>query len=266
MNRGYLFDFFTGNLPQRTVLSTLVPLIFVFYFGTLLFAIWVFPGDYDWRSSVISNLLSPRHNPEFHWFASLGLSLTGLLSIPFGGYIGNRLRPASRLGANIGMTFFTGGFVVLSLAAVIVTRRSHPIVGILGIHEILARTSALGLGVGIICFSWCAWRGCSIDRKLYSRKLVFSWSALTFLALLAVAGSIGSLLIPRSGTSQLSSVYQLLKHSPFWHLAFWEWIGSVAVFLFLMSAALFLPKGLEGSVPFDAQGNQGRSSFTSESL
>ena len=245
MNRERLFDFFSGNVPRRTVLSTLVPLILVFYFGTLTLAVCVFPGSYDWRSSVISILLSPRHNPEFHWLASLGLSLTGLLSIPFGGYIGDRLRPASRLAANIGRAFFIGGFVALILASIIVTRRSHPIVGILGIHEIFARSSAIGLGVGIICFHWCAWRGSrapAIDRKLYPRGLVLSWTILTLLALLAMTGSVCSVLIPKIGVPGLSSLYQLLRHSPFWHLAFWEWIGSVAVFLFLISAALFLPK------------------------
>jgi len=34
----------------------------------------------------------------------------------------------------------------------------------------------------------------------------------------------------------------VLKNALFWHLAFWEWIGSAAVFLFLLSSALFLPE------------------------
>jgi hypothetical protein len=245
MIRERLLDFFSGNVSRRIVLSALVPLIFIFYFGTLTLAGCVFPETYDWRSSVISNLLSPRHNPEFHWLASFGLALTGLFAVPFGGYIGRRLRPASQLGANIGRAFFIGGFVALILASVIVTRRSHPIAGILGIHEILARTSALGLGIGITCFWWCAWRGShttSIDRKRYPRSLAFFWTILTFLAFLAVGGCVCSVLIPKTGVPGLSSLYQLLRHSTLWHLAFWEWIGSAAVFLFLMTAVLFLPK------------------------
>src|SRR5260221_10062847 len=126
MSRERIFDFFSGNVRRRTVLSKLVPLILIFYFGTLILAVCVFPGNYDWRSSVISNLLSPRHNPEFHWLASLGLSLTGLLSIPFGGYICHRLRPASRLGANIGMAFFIGGVGFLFFLPPIPTSPSSP--------------------------------------------------------------------------------------------------------------------------------------------
>ncbi|MBV8097588.1 MAG: hypothetical protein JOZ31_00375 [Verrucomicrobia bacterium] len=97
-----LLDFVTGNLSRRMMLSVLIPLIFVFYFGTLLVTVFLFPHHYDWRSGVISNLLSPRHNPAFHWFASLGLSLGGLCAVPFGGYIGHRFQPVSRLLANIG--------------------------------------------------------------------------------------------------------------------------------------------------------------------
>lgn len=249
MSRQRLFDFFSGNLSRRTLVSALVPLIFIFYFGTLILAVAVFPKSYDWRSSVISNLLSPRHNPEFHWLASLGLSLTGLLAIPFGGYIGHRLRPVSPLGANIGMASFIGGFTALILAAMIVTRHSHPILGGLGIHEILARTSALGLGIGIICFSWCAHQGSRAgltDRRLYPRSLVVSWTILTFLALVTLTGCVCSVLIAKIGVPGLLPLYQLFRHSPFWRLAFWEWISSIAVFLFLASAALLLPRDRSG--------------------
>jgi hypothetical protein len=38
----------------------------------------------------------------------------------------------------------------------------------------------------------------------------------------------------------------VLKNALFWHLAFWEWIGSAAVFLFLLSSALFLPEQTSG--------------------
>jgi hypothetical protein len=244
-----LLNFFSGNVSRRTLVSTLVPLIFIFYFGTLILAVAVFPKSYDWRSSVISNLLSPRHNPEFHWIASLGLSLTGLLAVPFGGYIGYRLRPCSPLGANIGTAFFIGGFIALILAAMIVTPHSHPILGMLGIHEILARASALGLGIGIICFSWCAHRGSAAavaNRRLYPRTLVVSWTILTSLALITLIGCVCSVLIPKIGVLGLLPIYQLFRHSPLWHLAFWEWVGSAVVFLFLASAALLLPSDGKG--------------------
>jgi hypothetical protein len=32
-----------------------------------------------------------------------------------------------------------------------------------------------------------------------------------------------------------------LRDSVFWHLAFWEWTGAVAVFVFLCAALFFTP-------------------------
>lgn len=256
MIRNRIVEFFSGRVPRGILLSALIPLIFICYFGTITFVALVLPESYDWRSSVISNLLSPRHSPQFHWVASLGLSLTGFLAIPFGGYIRDRLRPACNVGANIGMTAFITGFVTLILAATIVTRRSDPVIGKFGIHEIFARTSALALGIGIVCFCSCVLRGFfafRAYRKLYNRGLTFTWSMLTFLPLLAALICAFCAFLPCIGIPWLLPIYELLRRSPLWKLAFWEWIGSVAVFLFLVSAALLLPE----QVCEDESGNLG---------
>jgi hypothetical protein len=41
-----------------------------------------------------------------------------------------------------------------------------------------------------------------------------------------------------------------LRHSVFWHLAFWEWTGAAAVFVFLCAAVFLTPPLaiLEGKV------------------
>lgn len=182
------------------MLFILVPLIFVFYFGTLALAAFVFPESYDWRSSVISNLLSPRRNPQFHWLASIGLSSAALLAMPFGGYISSRLQRASRLGAKAGMICFVGGIAALVLAAIVVPRRSHPIMGPLGVHEVLARLSALALGLGVLCFCWCtlcaAYRS-RFNRPFFDRALVLSWSVLMTLIVVTVTTCLCSELFRR---------------------------------------------------------------------
>jgi hypothetical protein len=240
-----LRDYLSGNVPRRTLISKLIPLIFICYFGTITFGAVVLRETYDWRSSVISYLLSPLHDPEYHWFAAVGLSFAGFLAIPFGGYIRDRLRPTSQLCANIGMAVFVTGTVTLILAATIVTRRTHHVIGKWGVHEIFARASALTLGIGLVCFCWCVLRGFFKDRtnqRAYPAHLVFTWSILTFLPLFAALTCGVCAFIPRAGISWLLPLYELLMHSPLWKLGFWEWIGSIAVFLFLLSAALFLPK------------------------
>jgi len=42
----------------------------------------------------------------------------------------------------------------------------------------------------------------------------------------------------------------VLRHSIFWHLGFWEWLGSAAVFVFLCAAVFVMPSAtrLEGSL------------------
>ena len=98
---GGLLNFFSSNLTRRTLLFVLIPLIFLSYFGSLASAIFLSPMAYDWRYSVISHLISPRNNPKFHAVASFGIAITGLLIIPFAGYINRRLRVVSRLGVSV---------------------------------------------------------------------------------------------------------------------------------------------------------------------
>jgi hypothetical protein len=240
-----LRSYFSGDVPKGMLLWALIPLILICYFGTTTFTALALRESYDWRSSAISYLLSPRHDPEYHWVASLGLSLSGFLGIPFGGYIRDRLRPVSSLGANIGMTVLITGFVALILAATIVTRRTHHVIGKFGIHEILARISALALGAGIVCFCWCVLRELfngRTSRTPFAGRLAAMWTTLIFLPSIAALICGVCAFIPDVGIPRLLPVYELLRHSPLWKLAFWEWTGSIAVFLFLLSAAVFLPK------------------------
>jgi hypothetical protein len=37
-------------------------------------------------------------------------------------------------------------------------------------------------------------------------------------------------------------IFRAVKNHALWHLGIWEWIGSGAVFVFLLSSALFLPE------------------------
>jgi hypothetical protein len=61
----HLVDFSCGRLQQRTLLRVIFPLILLSYFGSLIFAIWLFPGPFDWRTKAMSKLLYPTTNPGF---------------------------------------------------------------------------------------------------------------------------------------------------------------------------------------------------------
>ena len=246
---GGLFNFFSGNLTRKTLLFVVVPLIFLSYFGTLVFAISRFPEAYDWRDSVISHLISPRNNPEFHSVPSFGMAITGLLMIPFAGYINRRLRVASQLGANIGTFAFGTGVIWLILAGLIVSQRHHGTSSLPRLHEF--PTAALSIGTGLLAFCACALKGYfihAIGKKPYQRRLLISWILLTLVPILGVVLSECLLLTMRAQLPWSYQIDLMLKNALLWHLAFWKWIGSAAVFLFLLSSALFLPEQTSGCV------------------
>lgn len=245
----WIRDFFCGQLKRSVLVFWLIPLIFLSFFGSLGAAAVLYPGKYDWRASVISDLLSPRHNPGFHSLASVGLALSALLTMPFAGYLHSRLRLASRLGAGIGAAAFGAGLIALILAGLIVSPHFAPLAAIPRLHEMLGRTSAAGLGIGMLLFCWCALKGQRAlpdGRRLYQRRLLVCWVLLTLPPLFGAVASESLWLISQAHLPWSYPINQALKTTLLWHLAFWEWIGAAAVFLFLLTSALLLPEVVRG--------------------
>ena len=241
----WILNFFSGNLTRKTVLFVLIPLIFLSYFGTILFAIFQFPGIYDWRDSVISRLISPERNPEFHYLPSFGIAVTGVLMIPFAGYIGRRLRFVGSFGTVIGTFLFGTGVVCLILAGLVVSGSHRGPLGLASIHEICARAAALGIALGQLAFCSAAlqrYLNSGPGKKRFPVRLLISWILLTLGPILGLAVGPCLWLCKYFRLPGSSQTEQALRGSLFWHLASWEWIGSVAVFLFLLSSALYLPE------------------------
>jgi hypothetical protein len=237
--------FCSGNLRRSTLLFVLIPVIAISYFGTLALAILLFPESYDWRYRVISSLISPRYNPAFHWIPSFGIALAGLSMIPFAGYIRRHLQPAAPLTAGLGGGAFAAGTVALVLAGFIVSPHLHGPAGGLRIHEMLGRTAALGIGLGMVLFCWCLLKGqflAPAEKRLYPLTLLGSWTLLALPPVVGLGLSEGLLLMARTQSIWSRAIYSGFRNSLAWHLGFWEWVGSAAVFLFLLSSALLLPE------------------------
>ena len=232
-----IVGFFCGDLSQRTVLYWVVPLIGIFYFGSLVLAVALLPHAYDWRMMSISQLLYPRVNPEFHFIPAIGLAMAGMLMVPFAGYIKRGLgldSPVVRAGA----AFFAGGAICLILASVITSHPLHGRATVPKLHEVLGRVAGIGLGLGILMFEFCALRyRRRAGGELFSRRLVFWWGLITWPAIVLLVLR----LIIQVHLQVLDPFTRTLKHSAAWHLGFWEWIGSTAVFVFLVISAWLLP-------------------------
>ena len=226
-----------GDLSRRTMLFVVIPLIIIFFFGSLALAVALLPRAYDWRMMSISQLLYPRVNPQFHFIPAMGLAMSGVLLLPFAGYVKRRLgadSPAVRVGA----AFFAGGAICLVLASMITSHPLHGRATIPKLHEVLGRVAGIGLVAGILTFEFHALTRCCRARgDLSSRRLAFWWSVITWPAIVLFIIR----LIIGVHFQVLEPFARSLKQSAAWHLGFWEWIGSVAVIIFLIVSTWLLP-------------------------
>ena len=232
-----MIDFFFGRVSRRTLLI-LIPLIFASYFGTLIFAIRALPGPFDWRYKSISKLLYIRVDPEFHSIVSLGIAVAGMLMIPFAGYVGRRIRSSSPVMATVGAVAFGAGALLLILAAIIVSQPDRGSSRGLNLHELLARLCGIALGIGILPFYFCAVRIRVISAADYNQRLFIAWSMIVPPAILIAA--IRALAAFRFRWPD--PIARAIESRALWHLGFWEWTGSAAIFLFMLTAALFVPQ------------------------
>src|SRR5215470_2806804 len=224
-------------LYRKSTLAVLLALIFLSFFGTLTVSAWMFPQNYDWRYRVISNLLSPRDNPDHYWLAASGLALTGFLMLPFAGHLRRNLGVIAPRSSNLSAAIFTMGIIALLCACFVVPQHLHEVLGVRRLHELLGRSAAGFLAIGMLCACWCAWKG----RSLFAPRLFCVWSSVTLLPLVGIFLSESLLVLTRLKLSWAMPIRSALRHSVFWHVGFWEWTGAVAMFVFLCAAVFLLP-------------------------
>src|ERR1700761_7105147 len=107
--------------PSRGTLRwVFLPLILISFFGSLIVAAWFFPVPYDWRTRVISNLLSPRDDPHFYRVPSIGIAVAGVLMLPLATYFEERTRSISRRLARTGRWSLSVAIGLLICAAIVV--------------------------------------------------------------------------------------------------------------------------------------------------
>jgi hypothetical protein len=108
-------------------------------------------------------------------------------------------------------------------------------------HEVFARSAGICLGLGLLLFYLCALKEHVVapqDRQ--SGRILLAWSLIVPPAFLVVALR----LLTGAHLRWSNPIYRLLENRSLWHLGFWEWIISGAVFSFLYAATLFLPQDL----------------------
>lgn len=227
-----------GQVSKSVLLTRLLPLSFATFFVGLAVAASFFPDGYDWRMDVISKLTSPEDNPKAYWIASLGTMIAMLFALPFGGYVGDRLHAVSpRMGKIAGFTF-SCGFMVMAVS--MIAQLLEPIIGFHKLHTYLAQTAAGFFIVGMICCCASALKdrfGVFGGRAALPISVSSFWASLTLVPVV-VLGTIAVLLILGG---QAEEVRQSFRHTVFWHLAFWEWVGALVACAFLTGSVALLP-------------------------
>lgn len=223
------------------MLFVLVPLVISPYCVLLGIAAFLYPESYDWRLHSMSRLLYAQDNPGFHHIASISVAVSGVLMIPFAGYIRRRLHGIAPMAATFGAAVFFAGCICLTLAGLITSHPMHGIARFPGLHDKLARFSAICFGVGMVVFNAGGTKGYfrpKQGRPLPRRSLLVSWSLLTWPLVCAVI----AWLVIRTCLKKPGPTLHAIVTSAAWQVGFWEWIGLPVIFLFLVCAVLFLPK------------------------
>ena len=157
--------------------------------------------------------------------------------LPFAGYLHRHLEVIAPRAARISSATFAAGIVALICACFVVPQHTHEVLGVRRLHELLGRSAAGFLAIGMLFGCWCAWKG----RNLFAPRLFWVWSSVTLLPLIGIFFSESLLVLTRLKLSWAIPIRTALRHSAFWHLGFWEWTGAVAVFVFLCAAVFLTP-------------------------
>jgi hypothetical protein len=226
-------------LYRKSILALLLALIFLSFFGTLGLSAHMFPQNYDWRYRVISNLLSPRDNPGYYWLPACGIILAALLMLPLAGYLHRNLEEASPRVARVSAGAFMAGIVSLICACLVAPQHTHEVLGIRRLHEFVSRSSAGFMAIGMLMACWCAWKG--FRKNLLEARLFWMWSLVTLVPLAGIFLSETLLILTRLKPAWAMPIRSVLRNSVFWHLGFWEWSGSAAIFVFFCAAVFLTP-------------------------
>ena len=226
-------DWFLGRLPEWFVQWVVLPVAWLTFFGGVWLAAQRFPREYDWRYMTISLLLSVHENPHGHWLIALGISLSGLIQTPLPGFFYERLRGISPWGSKLGWAFMVLGLTAMILMGV---TPKHPSF-FPRAHDVLAVIAFVALVLSVVVNAGLVVRqglSCAAPRN---SAMFLSWISLTILALIPMVGTGLSQLYLYSfakGLGQAPLVWRS-RGVPFvLSLAFWEWLTSVFLIVYLM--------------------------------
>lgn len=246
---GKIQSVFAGHVSKTMLLTVFLPLSIASFFGTLVISAFFPPVPYDWRVRTISSLTSPRDNPDAYWLPSIGIAAAALLLLPFAGYVEQHMRSVTPRIARVARVAFALAFILFLMAALI-AQPVHPWFGWKRVHESLARIAAVAFFLGILCCFASAlldrFRVFGGQRSLGAVSYCWVWGTLLPVGCAVIIGTL-QFLGHDANQAWAEQARQSFRHTMMWRLAFWEWVGAVALFTFVTITVLLLPERIKSS-------------------
>ncbi len=231
-----LADIVTGNIPKKAMLR-LVPVIVAIMAGALFVSNLLFPTVYDWRYMVISDLMSQTDNPLGYIIASLGMSIAGILMIPFLGYYQRRYGKICRGTAGVGTAFLLVGIIGLVSMVTI----GQILTGVDRLHEILGAVSFLGIVFAGMFYNCPILKDRKKGFKQFNMRLVNSAYLVLWTPVVGMALSAGLLEIIPNDWGWVGIEWIAEGAPVILSFALWEWLLLVSIMIFLVLFVYLTP-------------------------
>ncbi len=214
--------------------------LFAFWSG-LLMALHLYPSDYDWRYTTMSNLVYPERNPVGHLWASTGIVLCGLSGLYWTMILARRAVQVGGAGSSAGIAALRLGFLSMACCALL-PERLWPVPKA---HEFLALFAFLCLCLAIAYHT--LW---TVESYLVRRAGISANAARSY-ACLAAAVPLTPVLLAGLAQAYVSRMrpelpwvglaWRDLGVPLYLSFAFWEWVTCAALTTSLV--ILFLATG-----------------------
>jgi len=217
------------------------PLAMIVLFGGIGLSWQFFPGGFDWRYQTLSDLVARAKNPEGFRYYCAALVLAPLLVFPLCRYLRNAFAPTTPRTAAFSFHALRTGLgmmVIVGVERLTLTTLSDVIhKG----HEYLAIVAFFGLFLGVVGF-WLA-----LARSLTRR---WNWTPLQLFVLAMISASplLGAIIsqaylyVVPNDLGWVGPHWAALGVPLYLSFAFWEWLASLAVWLYLYVILLLAPE------------------------
>ena len=222
-----------NRMRHRCLSALLLAGLALAYFASLLYAASAYPSGYDWRHIVVSNLANPNDNPGAWRIAADGMAVTGIFLALLGPEVRRPLHSLAPKWTAWACGFFVLGGILLTVSALI-TPGHHALLGIGKAHAKIAQAAGVGFGIGMACTLPALLRLPPRHAWVRAAGITIVVVPMTFFLLCRIFVPIIEAHAP---LDQQAAIHHSLEGS----LAFWEWIGSVSVYAFLILVTLGLP-------------------------